>query len=72
MNKQMIFGIFIGLFVLVTSSCRSEYEKLRTSTNTALVLRKANEYYEKEDWAKAQTLYELAIGAYKGLSLIHI
>ena len=66
MNKQMIFGIFIGLFVLVTSSCRSEYEKLRTSTNTALVLRKANEYYEKEDWAKAQTLYELAIGAYKG------
>jgi len=66
MNKQLIFGLFIGMFVIGMTSCRSEYEKLRTSTDSALVLRKANQYFENKEWAKAQTLYELAIGAYKG------
>ncbi len=66
MNKQMIFGVFIGLFLLVGTACKSEYEKLRTSTDTELLLKKANYYYETEEWSKAQTLFELVIGAYKG------
>ena len=66
MNKQLIFGLFIGMFVIGMTSCRSEYEKLRTSTDSELVLRKADQYYENKEWAKAQTLYELVIGAYKG------
>jgi len=66
MNKQLIFGVLIGLFLLAGTACKSEYEKLRTSTDTELLLKKANQYYNDEEWVKAQTLFELVIGAYKG------
>lgn len=66
MNKQLIFSLLISTLFLLGTGCRSEYEKLRTSNDTELVMKKAFEYYEKEEWAKAQTLFELVIGAYKG------
>jgi len=47
-------------------ACKTEFEKIRASGDTELLLKKAFEYYEKEEWNKAQTLFELVIGAYKG------
>lgn len=53
------------LAVLLTS-CKSEFEKIRTSGDPELLLTKANEYYEKDEFQKAQTLYELLIPVYRG------
>jgi len=66
MNKQLIFGLIMSIFFVLGTGCRSEYEKLRTSGDNDLLLKKANQYYEQKEWAKAQTLFELVIGAYKG------
>lgn len=58
-------GILIsGLLVVVLlfSSCKSSYEKLRLSSDHELKLKKAFEFYEAEEWLKAQYLLEDMIG----------
>ena len=55
------------LFIAVLAfGCKSEFETIRTSGDAALWLSKANEYYEAEEYQRAQTLYELTIGPYRG------
>ncbi len=53
----------LGLFF---SSCRSEFEKVRTSNDAKLIYEKATAYFEEEEYQKAQSLYELAISGYRG------
>ncbi len=55
----------LGLFVLGTS-CKSEFEKIRTSGDPEAVYKKAFEYYDRGDYQKAQTLFELIISSYRG------
>ncbi|MBE9467123.1 MAG: outer membrane protein assembly factor BamD [Bacteroidetes bacterium] len=58
----------IGLLIfsiLIFSSC-SEYQKLLKSTDYELKLEKANEYYQDEDYYRAQALYEELLSIYKG------
>lgn len=57
--------IFACLGVLLTS-CKTEYEKVRTSNDPALVLEKADEYYKEKDYLKAQSLYDIVIPFYRG------
>ncbi|MCB0638322.1 MAG: outer membrane protein assembly factor BamD [Lewinella sp.] len=59
------FFLLIGLLVLVPS-CKSEFEKIRTSGDPALMLGKADTYFENEDYQRAQTLYELVIASFRG------
>ena len=67
MKMKPIYTVFIGLLaVLVFSACKSEFEKIRTSGDPALVLKKADTYYDEEEYQKAQTLYELVVGSYRG------
>lgn len=67
MKMKPILTVFAGLFaVMVLVSCKSEFEKIRTSGDPALVLQKANDYYQAEEYQKAQTLYELVIASYRG------
>lgn len=47
-------------------SCKTEYEKIRTSNDPALILEKANELYKKKDYLKAQSLYDIIIPFYRG------
>lgn len=54
------------LFFLLVTSCRSEFERVRTSGDANLLLAKANEYFEIEEYQKAQTLYELVLGPFRG------
>ncbi|MFK8164426.1 MAG: outer membrane protein assembly factor BamD [Lewinella sp.] len=55
------------LFVaLITFGCKSEFETVRTSGDAALWLKKANEYYDAEEYQRAQTLYELSIAPFRG------
>jgi outer membrane protein assembly factor BamD len=55
--------IFVAL---ITFGCKSEFETVRTSGDAALWLQKANEYYDAEEFQRAQTLYELSIAPYRG------
>lgn len=65
MKARYIF--FIGLLVLGFASCKSEFEKVRLSGDPKVMLEKADAYYEEGEYLKAQTLYELVIGHFKGL-----
>lgn len=66
MKNKVIAFMMITFFGLTQFACKSEYEKIRSSGDSALLLKKAFEYYEEEEWLKAQNLFELVIGAYKG------
>ena len=57
----LLFG-GVGFF----TSCKSEFEKVRTSNDPAFIYQKAQSYYEAEEYQKAQSLYELAIAGYRG------
>lgn len=52
--------LFLGI------ACKSEYERVRTSGNPDLTLKKAFEYYEKEDYLHAQTLFDLVLNNVRG------
>lgn len=54
------------LLALVSFGCRSEYEKVRTSGDPELILKKAMAFYETEEYQRAQSLYELVASTYRG------
>lgn len=54
------------LLLLLSTACKSEFERIRTSGDPAVILEKANAYYDAEEYLKAQTLYELVISSYRG------
>lgn len=67
MKMRSNLTVFVGLLVIVIfSACKGEFEKIRTSGDPALVLEKANAYFQEEEYQKAQTLYELIAGSYRG------
>lgn len=47
-------------------SCKTEYEKIRTSNDPITILDKANAYYDEGDYYKAQALYDIVIPFYRG------
>ncbi len=53
------------LSALFVTGC-SEYQKVLKSTDLNLKLKKANEYYEKENYYKALPLYEELVSIYRG------
>jgi outer membrane protein assembly factor BamD len=60
---------YICLFVfaiIALGGCKSEFEKIRSSGEPDLHYQKALEYYEKEEYQKSQTLFELVISSYRG------
>lgn len=63
-NKYGI-GFLFGLLFLF-GSCRSEFEKIRTNPDPVFLQKKAFEYYEAEDYQKAQALFELIINGLRG------
>lgn len=48
------------------SSCKSEFEIIRTSNDPAKIYKRALKYYDEEQYDKAQTLLELSIPNYRG------
>ncbi len=65
MSLRILVTSFILTAVLFTS-CTTEFERVRSSNDPKLILSKANEYFEEEEYLNAQTLYELAIQYYRG------
>ena len=58
--------MFFAVLTLATLGCKSEFEKIRASGDTDVMFKKAQEYYDQEEYLRAQTLYELIIPAYRG------
>ena len=48
------------------ASCSTEFERVRSSNNPELILSKGHEFFKKENYVNAQSLYELAIQYYRG------
>ena len=51
---------------LLTVACKSSFEKTRTSGDAALILKSAFEYYEKGEYQKSQSLFELVLSSIAG------
>ena len=59
-------SIFILSVIILSTSCKTEFEKVRTSNDPELIYKQANDYYSEGDFYKAQTLYDLVIPFYRG------
>ncbi len=57
----LLFACFLGF-----SACKSAFEKTRTSGNGELILNTAFKYYEKKNYQRALTLFELVINTLRG------
>lgn len=67
MNKMNSFYRFCGFAILLSVfSCSSKFEKIRTSNNAELILKSAYQYFEEEDYMRAQTLLELSLSNFRG------
>ncbi len=56
----------LSFIVISMHSCTSEFEKIQKSKDYKYKLTKANEFYDKKQWSKANTLYEECLTIYKG------
>jgi outer membrane protein assembly factor BamD len=69
--KKINFAIsFLFSLLLLTTACKSEFEKLRSSGDVKLLTKKGLEYYDKGDYLKAQTLFELIMPSLKGQNIL--
>lgn len=59
-----LYLLFIASFCIL--SCRSEFERIRTSGNAQNIYEEANRLYEAGEYRKAVTLFELIIPAFRG------
>ena len=65
MKNNWLLAILAVVFVSFTS-CKSEFERIRSSGDVKAIYDQAEKYFEEEEYQKAQTLYELIIGSYRG------
>ncbi|MXV52984.1 outer membrane protein assembly factor BamD [Pedobacter sp. HMF7647] len=66
-NKQLIAWSFIVLLT-VSSGCKSKFEKLKASNDTAKKYQEAIRLYNKKDYSKAQILFDDLLQRYRGRS----
>jgi outer membrane protein assembly factor BamD len=64
-HKNLLYFAVITLIYI--TGCKSQYEKVRTSGDTKAILATANDYYKKQNYSKAQELYDLIISNIRGL-----
>lgn len=65
MKNKIFFLLILGIMMAGTA-CKSEFEKLRATADSETLYKKAFEYYEKEEYLKSQTLFELVINNLRG------
>ena len=61
-----ILWMLVYTAVLLSSGCKSEFEKIRVSGDPNLILQKAFVFYEDKKYQKAQTLFDLVISNLRG------
>lgn len=65
MKKTPVLLLLIGLLSLF-GACKSEFERIRVSGDAELVLKKAFEFYDKGEYQRAQTLFDLVLNTIRG------
>lgn len=65
MSKTLGWPIFLAL-IFFASACKSNFEKTRTSGNAELILNTAFKFYEKKNYQRALSLFELVINTLRG------
>ncbi len=65
-NKLNISIIVLVFFMIAFAGCKSKYEKLRASNDTAKKYREAVRLYEKKDYNKALGLFDDLVTKYRG------
>lgn len=66
MKKNRLIGWFGLVCLLLITACKSEFERVRATGDPEVLYAKANEYYTAGEHQKAQTLYELVLGSFRG------
>lgn len=68
MKKCQSFGLYFPflVFIILISSCRSEFENVRISNDPTKILAQADAYFDQGEYYKAQTLYEMIIPSFRG------
>jgi outer membrane protein assembly factor BamD len=61
-----IFHFILIGFVLFLTSCKSEFEALRTSNQPEKVYKAANKYYDEKEYDRSIALYDIVIQYYRG------
>ena len=64
--RKIIGSLLLAGFIFLAGSCKGSFEKIRTSGDAELILNKAFEYYENEQYQRAQTLFDLVLNTLKG------
>lgn len=65
-NKLNIFLSVLLIVLIAFTGCKSKYEKLRASSDTAKKYREAVRLYEKKDYSKALGLFDDLVTKYRG------
>ena len=64
--KHKTGWLIFSLALFVAASCKSEYEVVRTSGDSELILKEAFKYYEAKDYQRALSLFDLVLNALRG------
>lgn len=61
-----LFFYTLLILLCVSVGCKTEFETIRTSNNPERILKAAHNFYNKKEYDKAITLYELVIQNFRG------
>lgn len=64
--KNKFGWLFCAFAFVLLVGCKSNFEKVRTSGDAGLILKNAFQYYEKGQYQKAQSLFELVLSSIQG------
>jgi outer membrane protein assembly factor BamD len=73
MNRVLPMRLFPSLLVFLSLflfSCKSDFEKVRASGDVQFLTKKSLEYYNKAEYQKAQTVFELIMPSLKGQDIL--
>lgn len=65
-NKLKLTLSILLLIIVIIAGCKSKYEKLRASNDTAKKYREAVRLYDKKDYSKALALFDDLVQKYRG------
>jgi outer membrane protein assembly factor BamD len=62
----MISLLLLTGMIVLSSACKSNFERVRTSGNADTIINKAFELYEAKDYQRSQTLFDLVLTSLRG------
>lgn len=65
-NSRLLSWSILALIVLLSASCKTEFERIRTSNDPEQIYKSGMDYYDKAEYYRAQTLFELILNSFRG------